>query len=72
MKTLLKNFCFGLLPYVISGVLTALFIGANIIHVLIVISVMVGLNITVNVSREVIEKWQKIEQIKKALNGSRR
>ena len=65
MKTLLKNFAYGLLPYCIIGILTALIIGANIVHTLIVIVSMVAFNITVNVSREVIEKREKIQQIRK-------
>lgn len=65
MKTLLKNFAYGLLPYIILGLIVALLIGANIVHTLMVIVAMVAFNITVNVSREVIEKREKIQQIRK-------
>ena len=73
MKTLLKNFCYGLLPYCIVGLIVGV-IAASFRHVhitdaiIIILSVivsMVALNITVNIAREAIEKREKIQQIRK-------
>lgn len=66
MKQLLKNFVYGLLPYSIVGVLTALILGFNIIHTLVVIIVMVSFNIAVNVLKELLTK----PQLKNLLNGT--
>lgn len=66
MKQLLKNFVYGLLPYVIVGVLTALIFGFNIIHTLVVVVVMVGFNIAINVAKHLVSS----QAFKDLMNGT--
>lgn len=53
--TLLKSFVYGLLPYILVGVITALLIGCKLWQAIVIISVMVVFNILVNILKEVMK-----------------
>ncbi len=53
--TLLKSFAYGLLPYILLGVITALLIGCKLWQAIVIISVMIVFNILVNILKEVIK-----------------
>ena len=53
--TLLKSFVYGLLPYILVGVITALLIGCKLWHAIVIISVMIVFNILVNILKEVMK-----------------
>ena len=53
--TLFKSFAYGLLPYILVGVITALLIGCKLWQAIVIISVMVVFNILVNSLKEVMK-----------------
>lgn len=53
--TLLKSLVYGLLPYILVGVITALLIGCKLWQAIVIISVMVVFNILVNILKEVMK-----------------
>lgn len=52
---LLKSFVYGLLPYILVGIITALLIGCKLWQAIVIISVMVVFNILVNILKEVMK-----------------
>lgn len=53
--TLLKSFVYGLLPYILVGIITALLIGCKLWQAIVIIMVMAVFNILVNILKEVIK-----------------
>lgn len=52
---LLKSFVYGLLPYIIIGIITGLIIGCKLWQVIVIISVMVIFNILINSLNEILK-----------------
>ncbi len=52
---LLKSFVYGLLPYILVGIITALLIGCKLWQAIVIISVMIVFNILVNSIKEILK-----------------